>query len=123
MGRNKRDYEIFIQDNALFKIRQLLLYHVEDTTKWIMKKRGGIDNSIKSLIKAKKNTEYPKPKTFIYNIYGYHIGQPYKTDDDGRILGKWAQIGTMAVKTDEIRIVTENELQEYSLFRIPIPFI
>lgn len=123
----ERDYEIFdgLPEGILsskFKLRQIILYHVENTDNWIMIKRGALGNSVKDLVKIKINSGIPAPKTFKYKLYGYHIGQPYEVDDDGRILGEWPVIGNIDVKTDKVKIVTGDVIQDYSLFRIPIPF-
>ena len=131
--RDKRGnvYELSEREDSLvsdvgrykFKLMQFILYRIKDTDVWIYTKRGWLGETKECLIERVNKAEEPKPKTFKDNLYGYHFGQTYKTDEDGEIIGDWPVIGEMILETDMVKIVTGKDLQNHKLWTmLPIPF-
>lgn len=132
LPRDKRGniYEISERKDSLsadvgkykFLLRQIILYRIKGTDVWIYTKWGCLGVDEKSVIEKVNNAEAPKPETFNYNLKSFHFGQLYETDDQGAIVGDWPVIGKMSIETDMVNIVTGEDIQNYKLWTLPIPF-
>ncbi len=116
-----RKYDIFINENSprKYKLRQLVLYHIKDTDKYIMEKWGMIGNDLRRLIKAYYKIMKLKniaPKVFKYPIYDYNLGMDYMINEEEKEITFGHIIGHIELITDKIEFVNENELDNYKLY-------
>jgi len=113
------DIDIFTINDDKFKIRLIIGYKIKNTNLYYYKKFGAIiDNTLKKnshkLIDIASRTfdSIPKNGNLEFDIYGYHLGESYDTDNQGEIIGNWPIISKLKLHYDNIFIMPSGNLPE-----------